>query len=106
VNQGKPSIAATAKLAEFQDHAIPAKEAGAPYHPAANRGETEQHGNEQAARPENSGPRPGQENNITRPENSDPMRSIQTTSQPESASYLPTPGTRSKTKNINKSSRS
>jgi WXXGXW repeat (2 copies) len=36
-NQGKPPIAATARPAEFRE-ATPAKEAGAPYHPPANRG--------------------------------------------------------------------
>ena len=36
-NQGKPPIAATARPGEFRDGAIPAREAGAPYHPAAER---------------------------------------------------------------------
>jgi hypothetical protein len=36
VNQGKPAIAATAKPGDFSSHsAIPARSAGAPYHPSA-----------------------------------------------------------------------
>src|SRR2546423_1706555 len=35
-NQGKPPVAATARPAEFRS-AIPARAAGAPYHPPANR---------------------------------------------------------------------
>jgi hypothetical protein len=58
VNQGKPAVAATPKPGELKDGAVPAKEAGAPYHPPANRGETEPRGNEQAARPENNVPHP------------------------------------------------
>jgi hypothetical protein len=42
-NRGKPPIAATAKPAEFHDRAaVPAKEAGAPYNPPANRRGTTQ----------------------------------------------------------------
>ena len=38
VNQGRPPIAATPKPGEFKEHGVvPAKEAGAPYHPPANR---------------------------------------------------------------------
>jgi WXXGXW repeat (2 copies) len=38
-NHGKPPVAATAKPGEFTGHdAVPAKEAGAPYNPPANRG--------------------------------------------------------------------
>jgi hypothetical protein len=59
VNQGRPSIAATAKPGEFSGQgAVAAKEAGAPYHPPANRGQAEEHGNEPAARPEDNGARP------------------------------------------------
>jgi hypothetical protein len=37
-NRGKPPIAATPKPAEFRDRAVvPAKQAGAPYNPPANR---------------------------------------------------------------------
>jgi hypothetical protein len=44
-NQGKPPIAATEKPGEFSGHTVAAKEAGAPYHPPANRGGTESKGN-------------------------------------------------------------
>jgi len=36
-NQGKPPVAATARPAKFNEGAMPAREAGAPYHPPANR---------------------------------------------------------------------
>jgi len=38
VNQGRPSIAATARPGDFHTGAVAAREAGAPYHPPANRG--------------------------------------------------------------------
>ena len=45
VNQGKPPIAATARPGEFSGHdVIASREAGAPYHPPANRGGTEARG--------------------------------------------------------------
>jgi hypothetical protein len=56
-NQGKPPVAATAKPGEFRAGVVPAREAGAPYHPPANRPEA----NRGAAtpreenRPENNG---------------------------------------------------
>jgi hypothetical protein len=37
-NHGKPPVAATARPGEFRAGAVPAREAGAPYHPPANRG--------------------------------------------------------------------
>jgi len=56
-NQGKPPVAATARPAEFSGKgAVAAREAGAPYHPPANR--AAQGGN---ARPGNES-RPGNEN--------------------------------------------
>jgi hypothetical protein len=56
-NQGRPPVAATARPAEFSGHAVvPARAAGAPYHPPANRGE---HGGN--ARPGNEN-RPGNAN--------------------------------------------
>jgi hypothetical protein len=59
VNQGKPSIAATARPGEFKGSGVvAAREAGAPYHAPANRGEAEQRGNEPAARPEDNAGRP------------------------------------------------
>jgi len=58
-NHGKPPIAATPKPGAFRDRAVvPAKEAGAPYHPPANRGGAEPRGNQQAGRPANNVPRP------------------------------------------------
>jgi hypothetical protein len=45
VNRGKPTIAASSKPGEFNEHGVtPAREAGAPYNPTANRGGQEQHG--------------------------------------------------------------
>jgi hypothetical protein len=52
VNQGKPAVAATARPGEFKSGAVPAREAGAPYHPPAERGGTE------PGRPESNVPRP------------------------------------------------
>jgi hypothetical protein len=53
VNHGKPAVAATARPGEFKGAgAVPAREAGAPYHAPAERGGTE------AGRPENNVPRP------------------------------------------------
>jgi hypothetical protein len=58
VNQGRPPIAATEKPGQFSGRSVvPAREAGAPYHPPANRGGTER-GNQPAGRPENNGSRP------------------------------------------------
>lgn len=37
VNQGKPPVAATSRPGEFKTGAVAAREAGAPYHPPANR---------------------------------------------------------------------
>ena len=64
VNQGRPPVAATARPADFKQ-AVPAREAGAPYHPPAARGGTPAARNEPAGRPE-SAPRPEGE---ARPEN-------------------------------------
>jgi hypothetical protein len=84
VNQGRPPVAATARPGEFSGHSVvPAKAAGAPYHPPANRG-GEQRGNAQPAaseanrpennrvennRPENGGSRPA---NIVHPKDIPP----------------------------------
>jgi WXXGXW repeat (2 copies) len=71
VNQGRPPIAATARPGALSDRsAVPAREAGAPYHPPANRGA----GNQQPAasgnsRPENNGSRPA---NIVHPKDIPP----------------------------------
>src|SRR5580700_7164146 len=59
VNQGKPPIAATEKPGEFSGHSVmAAKEAGAPYHPPADRASTEPKGNEQPGRPEEGNSHP------------------------------------------------
>jgi hypothetical protein len=54
-NHGKPPIAATDRPGEFKGHAVAAKEAGAPYHPPAERGgeAAGNRGAEAGARPEN-----------------------------------------------------
>ncbi len=63
VNLGKPAVAATPKPGVFNDRAVvPAKAAGAPYTPPANRGGKQPRENATAPRPEN---RP--ENNVARP---------------------------------------
>lgn len=52
-NQGKPPIAATQKPGAFKDNAIvPAKQAGAPYHPPASRTAAQSNANVPAARQE------------------------------------------------------
>jgi hypothetical protein len=65
VNQGKPAIAATPKPGALRDRAaVPAREAGAPYHPPSNHGATapprpdNRGGNQPAARTQNNVPRP------------------------------------------------
>ncbi|MBZ5654529.1 MAG: hypothetical protein LAO56_04525 [Acidobacteriia bacterium] len=59
VNQGKPPVAATPKPGAWNDHGVvPAREAGAPYRPPANRAESQPRTNERPVRPENSVPRP------------------------------------------------
>jgi WXXGXW repeat (2 copies) len=55
VNNGKPAIAATAKPGQFGgEGAVPAKEAGAPYHPPANRAEAQPRANGPAQGPQNA----------------------------------------------------
>jgi hypothetical protein len=67
VNQGRPPVAATARPGELKGAgAVPAREAGAPYHAPAERAGTE------AARPENNVPRPGNNEQAGRPENNVP----------------------------------
>jgi WXXGXW repeat (2 copies) len=54
VNQGRPPVAATGRPGEFSGHeAVAAREAGAPYHPPANRGGGAPH--EENARPAEGG---------------------------------------------------
>ena len=58
-NQGKPPIAATPKPGAFNDRAVvPAKQAGGPYKPPANRAAAQPRANTPVPRPENNGPRP------------------------------------------------
>lgn len=58
MNQGRPPIAATAKPGAFRGRSVvEAREAGAPYHPPANRARSEPRGNETAnnsSRPANA----------------------------------------------------
>jgi hypothetical protein len=71
VNQGKPPIAATPRPAAFNDRGVvKAREAGAPYHPPANRGATRQPGNQPAGRSETNRPENNRAgNNGSRPGN-------------------------------------
>src|SRR5712692_1876033 len=58
-NQGRPPVAATPKPGAFNDRAVvPAKEAGAPYHPPAKRAAAPPAANAPAPRPEKSVPGP------------------------------------------------
>jgi len=60
VNHGKPPVAATPKPGVFNDSAVvPAKEAGAPYNPPANRAVPGPSTSTSTPRPENNVPRPG-----------------------------------------------
>ncbi len=70
VNHGSPAIAATARPAEFNRGVVAARQAGAPYKPAANRAENTQSANRPMNSPQANGgvPRPGA--NGARPEGS------------------------------------
>jgi hypothetical protein len=73
VNHGRPAVAATDRPGQFRGAgAVPAKEAGAPYHPPAERGGTA------AGRPENNVPRPENRNEqaAARPENARPGNNV------------------------------
>lgn len=74
VNQGRPAVAATEKPGDFKG-GVPAREAGAPYHPPAERGGAQAgRPGETAGRPENAA-RPENEarpENTGRPENNVP----------------------------------
>ncbi len=65
VNQGRPPIAATARPGALNDRAaaVPAREAGAPYHPPANRGRAGQPSGESASRSANNDSRPSNNSN-------------------------------------------
>jgi len=73
VNHGRPAVAATDRPGQFRGAgAVPAKEAGAPYQPPAERGGTA------AGRPENNVPRPENRNEqaAARPENARPGNNV------------------------------
>ena len=58
-NHGRPPVAATPRPGAFNDRGVvPAKEAGAPYHPEANRAAEQPRGNSSVPRPGNNVPRP------------------------------------------------
>ena len=58
-NHGRPPVAATPRPGAFNERGVvPAKEAGAPYHPEANRAAEQPRGNASVPRPGNSVPRP------------------------------------------------
>jgi len=84
-NQGKPSVAATERPAEFSGHGVvEAKAAGAPYHPPANR----QAGNAENAHPGNEQPRDENthpENENARPAESNPAPTHARDLQPHQA---------------------
>lgn len=69
-NHGKPPVAATARAGVFNGReAVPAREAGAPYHPPANRGAAqprggENGGNREATQPRTEGGRPASANHV------------------------------------------
>jgi hypothetical protein len=58
-NHGRPPVAATPRPGAFNERgAVPAREAGAPYHPEAHGGAESPRGNTSVPRPENNVPRP------------------------------------------------
>jgi hypothetical protein len=78
-NHGKPPIAATDRPGAFDDHAVKAKDAGAPYNPPANRNAANANGRAEnnariasnpGERPNGEATRPAQPNSTNRPENS------------------------------------
>ena len=62
VNHGRPAIAASPRPGDFKDR-VPAREAGGPYTPPANRGEGGQRGNAQRQENNQPGNRQGQRPN-------------------------------------------
>jgi hypothetical protein len=105
-NEGRPPVAATVKPTDFHQGAVPAREAGAPYHPPANQGaegrpnDVPRPGNDNAergndgARTESNVPRPGNnearpENNGGRPENNVP-RPDNNVARPDNTAPRPT----------------
>jgi WXXGXW repeat (2 copies) len=83
VNQGKPSIAATAKAGDFKGNVVAAQEAGGTYHPPANGVRAAGANNERA--PAQNNPRTTEDN--ARPaENNERGAETNTTRPPESNS--------------------
>jgi hypothetical protein len=80
VNRGKPPVAATPRPGEFRGGVVPAKEAGAPYNPPANRGGNQPRNNASVPRPGNDVARP--ENNVPRPPNASHAKDIQPHERP------------------------
>jgi hypothetical protein len=84
-NHGKPPVAATQKPGAFSGReVVPAKQAGAPFNPPANRAATQPHAN---TRPESNVPRPG--NNVPRPGGASHARDL----SPHSVATPPNTGT-------------
>ena len=89
VNQGKPAVAATPKPGAFSDRAVvPAKMAGAPYTPPANRAAAKPAANAPAAHPENSAAPTAQPNK--QPETSRPA-TARPNARPEPSRTEPAP---------------
>jgi hypothetical protein len=82
-NHGKPPVAATPKTGAFKDRAVvPAKQAGAPYTPPANRTAAQPHpGSTSPAQP--NGPPAAQPNNRPEPNRNEPAQRQQTPSRSE-----------------------
>ena len=96
VNHGQPPVAATPKPGAFNDRAVvPAKQAGAPYNPAANRVAAEPRGNTPVPRPENNVARPDRPGPNNQPESNRPP-TAQPNNRPESNRPEPSPPTPSR----------
>jgi Cell division protein len=82
-NHGKPPVAATPKAGAFKDHAVvPAKQAGAPYNPPANRKANQQHQDSKNSAQPNRPPA-AQPNNRPEPNRNEPQRRPAENSQPQ-----------------------
>src|SRR6266849_4348646 len=96
VNHGRPAVAATPKPGAFNDRAVvPAKAAGAPYTPPANRGAVQPAANTPAAHPENSAARPDKPAQTTTGPETNRAPTAQPTTRPET--NRPEPAQRSQT---------
>jgi len=88
-NQGKPPIAATPKPTEFRGSGVvPAKAAGATYHPPAKTEANVNRGAGAEANPKESVPRPPNEG-TARPENTPPSHNVPRPPTPIHAANLP-----------------